>query len=87
MIIGHININLIRNKFEIIKNCIKCNVDILLTSETELDESFHIGQFQIDGFSSPYRRNRARNGGSILLYFKEDILSELVWFKSDNDIE
>ena len=78
---------MIKKRFEIIKDCIKGNVDILLTSETELDESFNIGQFQIDGFSSPYRRNRRRNGGSILLYFKENILSKLVWFKSDDDIE
>ena len=70
-----------------LKNSMKGNVDILLTSETELDESFHIGQFQINGFSSPYRRNRSRNGGSVLLYFKEDILSKLLWFQSDDDIE
>ena len=78
MIIGYININFIRNKFEMLKNSMKGNVDILLTSETELDESFHIGQFQINGFSSPCRRNRSRNGGSVLLYFKEDILSKLL---------
>ena len=31
------------------------NIDILMISETKLDPSFPIGQFQIHGFSEPYR--------------------------------
>ena len=41
--------NLLRNKFTILKEIISKNIDILLLSETTLDESFPINQFQIDG--------------------------------------
>ena len=34
-----------------LKNYIKGDVDISLTSETKLDESFRNGQSQMDGFS------------------------------------
>ena len=33
-----------------LKDCIKGNIGILLVSETKLDESYLIGQFQINGF-------------------------------------
>ena len=58
-------------------------MDILLISETKLDKSFPIGQFQI-GFSIPYRRDRDKKGGGILPYVREDILSNLVSFKNDD---
>ena len=35
-----------------LENCVKGNVDILLISETKLGESFPIGQFQNDDFST-----------------------------------
>ena len=53
--IGHKNINSLRNKFEMLKDCIKGN------------ESFTIGQFQVEGSSTPYRRDRDKNTVGILL--------------------
>ena len=38
--IGNININSIENKFEILSNSIKGNLDILMISETKLDLHF-----------------------------------------------
>ena len=67
--------------FEILKDCIKGNVDNLLISETKLDESFPTVQFRIDGFYTPYRIDRDKNGGSILLYVRKVIPSEPVSFK------
>ena len=55
LVLGHININSIRNKFEILMQQITNNTDILMISETKLDTSFLEGQFLIPGFSSPYR--------------------------------
>ena len=55
------------------KDCIIGNVDILLTSETKLDKPFPAGQFQIESFSTTYRRGRDKNRGGILLYVREDI--------------
>ena len=39
-ILGHLNINLLRNKFDFLKNAIGRNVDIVLISETKLYDSF-----------------------------------------------
>ena len=87
MTIGHINLNSLRNKFKMLKDSIKSNTDILLVSETKLHEPFPVGQFQIEWFSTPYRSDTDKNGGSILLYFTEDIPSKLVLFKDDAKIE
>ena len=43
MIIGQLNINSLRNKFDLITYQIKGNIDILMITETKLDESFPIG--------------------------------------------
>ena len=40
VIIGHININSIRNKFEPLVGIINNNLDILLISETKTDDTF-----------------------------------------------
>ena len=44
---SHLNINSIRNKFDLLVNQIKGNVDIMVISKTKLDESFPNGQFKI----------------------------------------
>ena len=53
-------------------------MDILLISETKLDDSFPSAQFLLDGFSKPYRLDRCSNGGGILLYIRDDIPSRLL---------
>ena len=58
-------------------------MQILLIYETKLDESFPIHQFQIQGFSTPYRRDRDKNGCGILLCVREDITFKLVSRKND----
>ena len=55
-----------------------------MISETKLDESFPIGQFLIDGCSVPFRLDRNKNGGGILLYVREDIPSKLLSMNSRN---
>ena len=44
-----------------------------MISETKIDDSFPKSQFQIKGFSDPFRVDRNCNGGEILLYAREDI--------------
>ena len=55
----------------------KGNIDVLLVSETKIDDSFPDGNL-IDGFSTPYRLGRNSNGGGLLLFVREDIPSNLV---------
>ena len=82
LIIGQININSIRNKFEMLNATITDKADILLISETKLDSSFLVNQFLVDGFTPPHKPDRNANGGSIKLYVREDIPSKLL---SNND--
>ena len=58
IVIGHININSIRQKFIFLKNIIGRNIDVLLTFKTKLDSSFPDGHFYIEGFHNPYRKER-----------------------------
>ena len=78
IVAGHLNINSIRNKFDFLAHQVKGNFDILMISETKLDESFPPGQFLLDGDSVPYRFDRNGNGGGILLYIRGDIPSKLL---------
>ena len=43
------------------------NVDILMVIETKIDESFPTSQFVIPGFTSPYRFDRTKDWGGILV--------------------
>ena len=63
--LAHININSLRNKFDILVQQITNNVDILMISETKLDNSFPEGQLLIPGYSSPYGFDRNCRGGGI----------------------
>ena len=78
LIIAHLNINSLRNKFEFLISLIKDNIDVLMISETKLDESFPTSQFMLNGFSAPFHLDRNDKGGSIILYIREDIPSRLV---------
>ena len=76
--IGHININSIRNKFEMLSNSIKDNLDILMISETKLDSTFPSNQFTVKGYAAPIRFDRNGRGGGISLYIREDIPATLL---------
>ena len=62
-VIAHININFLDPKFEPLQEMIKNNVDILLVSETKIDDSFPEGRFFIEGYKEPIRLDRNKNGG------------------------
>ena len=48
-------------------------VDILVLTETKLDNSFPTNHFLIKGYSKPFRLDRNRNRGGLLVYIREDI--------------
>ena len=51
------------------------NIDILMISETKYDKTFPAAQSLLQGFWIPYRFDRNRNDGGIMLYIREDIPS------------
>ena len=48
-------------------------VDVLVVKETKLDDTFLASQFLVTGFSVPYRLDRNRNGGGIIIFIRDDI--------------
>ena len=76
--VAHLNINPPRLKFDSLAQKITGNVNILMISETKLDNSFPEGQFLIEGYRKPYRIDRNCHRGGILLYVRADISSKLL---------
>ena len=73
LVIGHLNMNSLRNKFESLKQLIKANIDILVITESKLDDSFPSQQFDIEGYGLPYRLDKNASSGGVLIYIREDI--------------
>ena len=73
LIVGNLNINSYEGKFDQFTTIIKNNLDIVVITETKLDDSYPDSQFFIDGFSKPYRMDRNKHGGGVLIYIKEGI--------------
>ena len=69
MIIGLLNINL-SCKFDDLKILISGMFDILIITETKLDDTYPISQFHIDGYSVLYRLDRNRNGRVVIIYVR-----------------
>ena len=63
------------------------NIDIFLITESKIDNTFPTSQFKIFGYHLPYRKDRSKCGGGVLLYVRQDIPSKLLQFKYDDDIE
>ena len=76
VIIGHININSIRNK-SLVKY-VGNNLDILMVSERKRDDTFPESQFLMEGFSTPYRLDWTAKDGRVLLYIRQDIPSKYI---------
>ena len=88
LMIGYVNINSIRNKFEGLVEIVDNNIDIFMIAETKLDSSFPSEQFSVHGFSKPFRLDRNSNGGGLLVYVRDDIPSfQLKSFSFKDDIE
>ena len=49
------------------------NNDIILLSETHLNDDIVDGDIQIKGYQCPIRKNRNRQGGGIAIYTKHHI--------------
>ena len=73
LLIDNLSINSISNNFDQLKFLVRGKVDILVITETKLDSTFPTSQFLIGGYNEPYRFDRNRNGGDVLIYVREDI--------------
>ena len=62
VIIGHLNVNFMAPKLDAIRTIIPGNVDIMVFSETKLDDSYPTTQLLIEGFGKPFRLERNARG-------------------------
>ena len=76
VIIGTLNINSLPAKFDQLSEVVGNHLDILAIQETKLDGSYPTQQFALTGYSEPYRLDRNRDGGGVLIYVREDIPSK-----------
>ena len=49
-----------------------------MISESKLDDSFTEGQFLIEGFGKPFRLDRNKNGGGIMLFVRSNIPAKVI---------
>ena len=78
LIIGLLNIiNSVRNKFSSPQQNVLSKTDILLLSETKIDDSFPDSQFFTEGFKM-YRKERTKTGGGLLLYVNENLPGKII---------
>ena len=77
VIIAPLNNNSLQNKFDFLKETVTSYVNMLLITESKLDNSFAAAEFQINGFSSPYQLVENAHDGGILLYVRDDIPSKV----------
>ena len=77
-----------RNKFSNLQQTVLSKTDILLLSETKIDDSFPDSQFFAEGFKM-YRKDRTKTGGGLLLYVNENLPGKIISsykFKENSEI-
>ena len=73
VIIGHININSLKNKFFELTDILYDKVpDILFLSETKLDDTFNQCYFNVPGYRL-FRNDRNIHGGGVLCFVKSTL--------------
>ena len=72
VIVGHLNISSVRNKFELLISFIYNVFDISLIFETKIDSSFPFSQFRFAGYGM-FRNDRDSFERGLCMYVNESI--------------
>ena len=75
IIAAYLNMNSIRNKLKNFSSIISEKFDVLAIAGRKIDSSFLTTQFKISGFKTPHRLDVSANGGRILVYVIESLIS------------
>ena len=86
IILGHLNVNSLRNKFESVVDVIQGTLGSFLLSETKIDESFSDKQFWLNNFRI-FRKDKNRYGGGVIFYVNENLPCKSLATEIDNLIE
>ena len=72
-ILCHLNINSLRHKFNDLKPILLEKLcDILIISETKLDDTFNDNLFNVNGYKME-RKDRNAKGGGIMAFYRSDL--------------
>ena len=84
IIFGQTNINSIRNKFDLLMNIIKKDIDMSMISETKI--GFPVSQFIMTGCSNSVQGlDQTNRKGGILSFVREDISCKTIKTDCDTD--
>ena len=87
LIFSTLNVNSVPNKLDDIRTTIADFVDILIITDSKLDQSFPESQFFLNRFSKSFRKDRNRHGSRLLMYIKKDIPQKELPFHLQPNIE
>ena len=81
------NINLLRNKFDQLKILVHNKIDILVVTESKLDDTFPDSQFHIPGYKLPFRKDRNKIVRKIIVFVRDGIPCKKLDVGIPEDIE
>ena len=73
---GHLNIKFLAGKFDQLKLVIENKIDIQIITEIKVGSSFSGPQFMIEELSMPFRFDRNRSGGGVIVCVPDDFPSK-----------
>ena len=76
--IGQLNINSVRNKFEMPTSLITNEINLLLLWKTQIDEKFPLEQFIVSWFPKRTRLDRNSRDDGIMLFIRDNIPFKLL---------
>ena len=82
---AHLNINSVRNKLDQQNDMIEGYIDVLMISESNLDNNFTDGKFLIEGDGVLIQINRNILGGGIMLFVRSDIADKSLSVDIDSE--
>ena len=86
IIIGHLNVNSVKNKIDSIKTNFQNYLNLLVLAETKLDQTHPTAEIFIEGYRKSFKKSK--HSGGLLLYVGEEISSrELTRQTCPNDIQ
>ena len=84
---GNLNVNALGNKYVSIEELVKSNIDILLLSDSKLDETFPNKQLEIQGYKT-FGKDRNKHRGGVMLHVNENIPCRVLDIDSNcNDLK
>ena len=78
VLMRHLNINSIQNKFEELASLIKkSRTQLMIVSKSKIDSTYPNSQFTISGYGL-HRNDRKRGGGGILAYVSSELICKRI---------